>query len=52
VFLGVCCRLSGRGVEQILELDLTADEQRALQAAADLVHQNVARAKAILATAL
>lgn len=50
VFLGVCCRLSGRGVEQIFELDLTVEEQADLQAAADLVRQNVDRAKEIFPT--
>ncbi|HIK32432.1 MAG TPA: malate dehydrogenase [Oscillatoriales cyanobacterium M59_W2019_021] len=51
VFLGVCCRLSGQGVEQIFELDLTEKEHEALQAAADLVRQNVDRAKLIFPNA-
>jgi malate dehydrogenase len=41
VFLGVPCRLSCRGVEKILEVDLTKAESEALQASADLVRKNI-----------
>jgi malate dehydrogenase len=41
LFLGVPCRLSCRGVEKILEVDLTKAESEALQASADLVRKNI-----------
>jgi malate dehydrogenase len=41
LFLGVPCRLSCRGVEKILEVDLTKPESEALLASADLVRKNI-----------
>ena len=48
IFLGVPCRLGYRGVEQILELELTEPEQRAFQESGELVRQNIQEAKATL----
>lgn len=49
VFIGVPCRLGIKGIEQILELDLTEEELSAFQESARLVRQNVDEAKAIIA---
>ncbi|PSF36675.1 malate dehydrogenase [Aphanothece hegewaldii CCALA 016] len=41
IFLGVPCRLGCRGVESILEVNLTESEKKALQISAHSVRQNV-----------
>jgi len=41
IFLGVPCRMGCRGVESILEVRLTDEEQKALHASAESVRQNV-----------
>ncbi len=41
IFLGVPCRLGCRGVEQILEVNLTPQELEALQASAAAVRQHI-----------
>jgi malate dehydrogenase len=41
VFLGVPCRLGCRGIENILEVKLTEEEQKALHISAQSVRQNV-----------
>jgi malate dehydrogenase len=41
IYLGVPCRLGCRGVEHILEVKLTEDEQKALQVSAQSVRNNV-----------
>ena len=41
IFLGVPCRLGCRGVETILEVNLTAAEQEALQSSAEAVRQHI-----------
>lgn len=41
IFLGVPCRLGCRGVESILEVKLTQEEQKALHTSAQSVRQNV-----------
>lgn len=41
IFLGVPCRLGCRGVEGILEVNLTESEQKALQVSAESVRQNI-----------
>jgi malate dehydrogenase len=51
VFIGVPARLHCRGVESLLELDLTAMELTALQASAALVQGNVQSLEAMLAPA-
>jgi malate dehydrogenase len=48
LFLGVNCRLGRRGIEQIVQLDLNSEEKAALYAAADVVRQNIDRAKLLL----
>jgi malate dehydrogenase len=48
LFLGVNCRLGCRGIEQIVQLDLNPAEKAALYAAADVVRQNIDRAKLLL----
>jgi malate dehydrogenase len=48
LFLGVNCRLGCRGIEQIVQLDLNPEEKAALYAAADVVRQNIDRAKLLL----
>jgi len=48
VFIGVPCRLSCRGIESIVELDLTDGERAALQASAASVRQNVNRLHELL----
>jgi malate dehydrogenase len=41
IFLGVPCRLGCRGVDTILEVKLTEEEQKALHASAESVRRNV-----------
>jgi malate dehydrogenase len=48
LFIGVPCRLTCQGIEQILELDLTGTEVAALQAAAGAVKQNCDRLEELL----
>lgn len=48
LFLGVPCRLGCRGVEKVLELPLTEDEQTAFNASAESVRQNIERAKELI----
>jgi len=50
VYVGVPAKLGANGIEQILELKLSADELAALQASANSVKTNVARMQEILAT--
>ncbi|MBW4682488.1 MAG: malate dehydrogenase [Microcoleus vaginatus WJT46-NPBG5] len=50
LFLGVPCRLGCRGVEKVLELPLTEDEQTAFKASAESVRQNIERAKELIAS--
>lgn len=49
IFLGVDCRLGCRGVESILEVNLTESERKALHISAQSVRQNVQIALAHLA---
>lgn len=49
LFLGVPCQLGCRGVEKVLELPLTEDEQTAFKASAESVRQNIERAKELIA---
>ncbi|MGG6263668.1 malate dehydrogenase [Leptolyngbya sp. AN03gr2] len=49
VFIGVPCRLGCRGIEAVLELDLTETERTALHASAKSVRENVERANQLLA---
>lgn len=51
LFLGVPCRLGCRGVEKVLELPLTEEEQTAFKASAESVRQNIDRAKELIANA-
>jgi len=39
LYVGVPCKLGSRGLEQIIEIKLTADEQAALQKSADAVKE-------------
>jgi len=48
LFLGTLCRLGCRGVEDIMELQLTDSEAEQMQAAATLVRETIARAKQLL----
>jgi malate dehydrogenase len=48
IFIGVPTRLGCRGVESILEINLTDAERSALQASAESVRQNIQRASAML----
>ena len=41
LFVGVPCKLGANGLEQIIEIKLTADEQAALQKSADSVAELV-----------
>lgn len=41
IYLGVPCRLGRRGLEGILEVELTADERRALERSADAVRRQI-----------
>ena len=45
VYLGVPCKLGRRGLEQILEVKLTADEQAALKKSADAVKETMGAVK-------
>lgn len=49
VVIGVPCRLGCAGIESILELNLSAEEQAALHTSADLVKNNISQAQTILA---
>jgi malate dehydrogenase len=51
LFLGVPCRLGYRGVEQILELELSDAEREAFINSGKLVRQSIEEAKAIIKTA-
>jgi malate dehydrogenase len=42
LFVGVPCKLGANGLEQIIEIKLTAEEQTALQKSADAVKELVA----------
>jgi malate dehydrogenase len=48
IFIGVPCRVGCRGVEQVLELNLTDAECSALQKSAESVRQSVQQATALL----
>jgi len=48
IFMGVPARLGCRGVEKVLELNLTDAEHSALQASAVSIRQNIQRASAML----
>lgn len=48
IFLGVPCWLGCRGVEKVLELKLTKDEQEALNSCAASVREGIEKADAIL----
>ncbi len=39
LYVGVPCKLGSRGLEQIIEIKLTAEEQAALQKSADAVKE-------------
>jgi malate dehydrogenase len=39
IFLGVPCKLGRRGLEQVIEVELTADERTALEKSADAVRE-------------
>ena len=41
LYMGVPCKLGPSGIEEIIELDLSDDEQSALQASADAVRDVV-----------
>ena len=41
LFVGVPCKLGARGLEQIIEIKLTAEEQAALKKSADAVQELV-----------
>ena len=45
IYLGVPCKLGRRGLEQILEVKLTADEQAALKQSAEAVKETMAAVK-------
>ena len=45
VYIGVPVKLGAGGVEEIIELQLSADEKKALQASAAVVKENVAKLK-------
>ncbi|HEX9582827.1 MAG TPA: malate dehydrogenase [Gemmatimonadales bacterium] len=42
IFLGVPCKLGARGLEQIIQVELTADERAALARSADAVRETMA----------
>lgn len=50
VFIGVPCRLGCRGIESILELNLSNEEMSALHSCASAVHQNIKQVQDILFT--
>ncbi len=52
IFIGVPTCLGRQGVAKVLELDLTADDQQALQTSAHAVRQNIATAQALLESSL
>jgi malate dehydrogenase len=52
IFIGVPARLGCRGIESVLELELTDAERAALQASAELIRQNIQRASELLSTVL
>ena len=41
ISIGVPCILSDQGVEQVLEIDLTYDERRAMRRSCDIVRENL-----------
>jgi malate dehydrogenase len=45
LYMGVPVRLGAGGIDEILEVDLTDDEQKMLQASADAVREVVAALK-------
>jgi malate dehydrogenase len=45
LFLGVPCKLGRRGLEKVIEVELTADEKAALQKSADAVRGPMAAIK-------
>lgn len=45
LFVGVPVKLSSKGIEQVIEIELTPEEQEALHASAEHVRQNVAKLK-------
>ena len=45
LFLGVPCKLGRRGLERVIEVELTADERTALQKSADAVREPMAAIK-------
>ena len=49
IFLGTPCRFDRGGVAEVVELTLADGERAALQASAEVVRQNIEKAKAILA---
>ena len=51
IFIGVPIRLGCRGVESVLEINLTDAEHSALQASAESVRQNIQRASEMLGSA-
>ena len=48
IFIGVPCRLGFQGIESVLELELTSQEQTELQTSADAVRQNLERLMLLL----
>jgi len=50
IFIGVPTCLGRQGVTKVLELDLTAADQQALQASAQVVRQNITLAQTLLAS--
>lgn len=49
LFIGVPCRLGCRGIESVLELNLTDSERAALHTSAESVRQNIQQARELLA---
>ena len=45
LFLGVPCKLGRKGLEKILEVELTADERAALEKSAEAVREPMAAVK-------
>jgi malate dehydrogenase len=52
IFIGVPVRLGCRGIESVLELELTDAERAALQTSAESIRQNIQRASELLSTVL
>jgi malate dehydrogenase len=52
IFIGVPARLGCRGIESVLELELTDAERAALHASAESIRQNIQRASELLSTVL